>query len=93
MKVSNMLNQNGRAIPNQFIIRCEDSGWTYFQSYRATIAKKGDCGAIYLDKHYWDYSHTTSKYRNQFLGMKRPQIERAIKNGSIVMTDLNKGAE
>ena len=91
MKVSNMLNQNGRAIPNQFIIRDDNTGWTVFQSYRATICKKSDDGSILLDEYYWDYSHTTSKYRNQFLGMKRPQIERAIKEGRIHMADLNGG--
>ena len=44
---------------------------------------------IELDANYWNYSKTTSKYRNQFLNMTTKEIENAIKNGLITLTDLN----
>lgn len=89
MKISQIKGRTGKPVANQFIIRCDDSGWTYFQSYETIIAKVGDCGAIYLDKNYWDYSTTTGKYRNQFLNMNKDQTQKAINSGEIVLKDLN----
>jgi len=89
MKISQIKGRTGKPVANQFIIRCDDSGWTYFQSYQTMIAKVGDCGAIYLDKNYWDYSTTTGKYRNQFLNMNKDQTQKAINSGEIVLKDLN----
>ena len=42
-----------------------------------------------LIKTEWDYSVTTSKYRNQWLGMNTKQVKDAILNGSIALEDLN----
>ena len=59
MKVENMQNSEGRAIPNQFIIHGE-SGKVYFQSYNSLVAElDGDILTIGYD---WDYSVTTTKY-------------------------------
>ena len=69
-KVENIINNNGNAIPNQFIIY-EDNGDITFQSYDSIICQiRG--GALGYDKvvvfgSNWDYSTTTSKHRNQFL--------------------------
>ena len=86
MLVSNINNR-----PNQFII--ENGKETYFQSYESVIAKIIDNGfnpdIIYLDQKYWNYSKTTSKYRNIFLNMTTKEIEKLIKNGDIQLTNLN----
>jgi hypothetical protein len=87
MKVSNMESRNGRDVPNQFIIE-GDNGDTIFQSYRSIIAKK-EGGKVYLDEVYWNYSVTTRKYRNMFLGESKKETERKIKNGEYVLTNLN----
>jgi hypothetical protein len=67
MKVKQFISKtSGRPIPNQFIITTEKG--LYFQSYNSIICfldKKNN--KIYLDPEYWNYSKTTSKYRNQFL--------------------------
>uniref|UniRef100_A0A6M3LD33 DUF8033 domain-containing protein n=1 Tax=viral metagenome TaxID=1070528 RepID=A0A6M3LD33_9ZZZZ len=87
MKVTNMTsNRTGREVPNQFDI-VGDEGNIYFQSYRTVIVaiKKGQ---VYLD-HNWDYSKTTSKYRNQFLGETRKETEAKIKDGTYTVTNLN----
>jgi len=85
-KVENMLSSNMNSIPNQFIIKTKNA--VIFQSYSTIIAVKSD-NKIYLDKNSWDYSVTTGKYRNLFLGFDKKETEKQIKNGQIILTDLN----
>ena len=87
MIVQNMTSNNGNKVPNQFDIQL-DGKW-YFQSYSTVIAMK-DKGQTYLDKNSWDYSVTTSRYRNQWLGMTTKEVKDAIKFGEIKLIDLNK---
>lgn len=77
----------GQIAPNQ--ITFENNGREYFQSYDSVIACINASGNIELDKRYWNYSKTTSKYRNQFLGMTTKEIEAGIKSGEIILVDLN----
>jgi hypothetical protein len=100
MKVQNMLSTNARTVPNQFIITDEGRGalgnFTIretFQSYDTVIAVRTewpDNTRIELDRDAWDYSTTTSKYRNIFLGEKKAATLAKIKSGEYVLTDLNK---
>ena len=86
-KVRNMTSSNGNKIANQFVIEL-GSDEEIFQSYKTIIAhKKG--AEITLDADYWDYSRTTSKYRNAFLGMTTQEIKQGIKSGSIKLEELN----
>jgi hypothetical protein len=88
MLVSN-LKVNGRSVANQFIIHNEDNLYI-FQSYKSTIAKVDlDTATIDIYKDF-DYSTTTSKYRNKFfeqLGFDEiattKGIKKAIKEGKI----------
>ena len=90
MKVQNMTSNNGNKIANQFIIYDNDK--TYFQSYKSIIVMKDNVNnKIYLDDYYWDYSTTTSKYRNIFLGEKKKETQKKIKEGIYILTNLNKG--
>lgn len=86
MRVQNMTSARGNKVANQFIIN--DKGEEYFQSYRSIIAKKSQ-GKIYLDKYYWDYSTTTGKYRNDFLGEGIADTRKKIQSGEYILTDLN----
>ncbi len=81
-----MTSARGNTVPNQFIIT--DNGDEYFQSYRSIIAKKSK-GKIYLDDYYWDYSVTTGKYRNEFLGEGIAETRKKIASGEYVLTNLN----
>jgi hypothetical protein len=87
-------NSTGREVPNQFIIE-DDNGNTYFQSYKTIIAKREGFTPdkrdrqVYLDVNAWDYSKTTGKYRNQFLGETRKETEAKIKSGEYELIDLN----
>ena len=90
MKVQNMKNKNGRSIPNQFIIDF-DYGQV-FQSYNSAIVKitfENGFKIVELDEHYWDYSKTTGKYRNLFLGETKKETEKKIASGEYILTDLN----
>ena len=88
MKIEQMTsNRSGRPVANQFII-IADNGDTFFQSYQTVIAKKSN-NAVTLDPK-WDYSVTTGKYRNEFLGEKKKDTERKIKSGEYTIEDLNK---
>ena len=87
MRVENMRSPNGNQVPNQFII------WTdkgkYFQSYRTIIAFIDNNNNVFLDKDSWDYSRTTGKYRNIFLGEKRDSTMYSIKIGEYELKNLN----
>ena len=86
MKVSNLSSSRGNDVPNQFEIQTPTA--SYFQSYNSIIVKK-EGGITYLDENYWNYSKTTSKYRNLFLGETTKEIQQKINSGVYILTDLN----
>ncbi len=87
MKVYNMESPNGNKVANQFEIYTDEG--KYFQSYRSIIAFKDNKGQVFLDDYYWDYSRTTGKYRNIFLGENRRATEEKIKSGEYKLKELN----
>ena len=100
MRVANMISSAGNPVANQFIITNVGSGtfWNEegnlpsgdaFQSYTTMIAFKDWKGKVYLDKGAWDYSVTTSKYRNRFLGMDTKATKKAIASGEIELINMN----
>ena len=86
MKITNLTSNKGNKIANQFIITSDTA--TYFQSYESMIVKIEN-GQIFLDSHFWDYSKTTAKHRNQFLNETTKETEQKIKNGIYILTNLN----
>jgi hypothetical protein len=90
MKINNMTSNRGNKIANQFIIHTPEA--IYFQSYQSIIIKttfEDGQRVVYLDEYYWNYSNTTSKYRNLFLGENSKIIENKIKKGIYKLTNLN----
>lgn len=84
VKVEQMRSSRGNAISNQFIIRT-DKG-VYFQSYRSIIAfvpndhtKKTRLGTN------WDYSVTTGKYRNEFLGETKKETQAKLDSKEYIL--------
>lgn len=88
IKVQNMTTPTGGKAVNQFII-IDEKGNKYFQSYKSKIALITSDGCIYLDPVYWNYSITTSKYRNIFLNKSTDEIKKDVKNGKILFKELN----
>ena len=89
LKIKNIEN-NGRAVANQFIIEDTDTNVVMFQSYESPIIKidrdKKEL-TIYPD---FDYSQTTGKYRNLFLSKygfylidNLTDLRKAIKKGFV----------
>jgi hypothetical protein len=90
MKISNFESAKGNKVANQFIINTSE--YTLFQSYNSVIVKttfEDGIRVVYLDEYYWDYSKTTGKYRNQFLGEDKKTTELKIKNNIYKLTNLN----
>lgn len=89
MKVTNITNSRGRKVANQFVI--ENGNIYTFQSYNSVIAVVNfDNSTITLGRD-WDYSTTTSRYRNKFfetLGLDElsntENVRKAINDGEIV---------
>ena len=87
IRVSSIVSNSGNAVANQFIIHTKYG--KMFRSYNSNIAFiPNDENIIYLGED-WDYSRTTGKYRNQFLGMDKKELEALIKSGGAkVIKDL-----
>ena len=100
MKVQNMTNSNGNKVANQFILTDHGRGALgnfivrdTFQSYDSVIAVRTvweDNIKIELDEKKWDYSKTTGRYRNQFLGETKAETQKKIDAGIYILTDLNR---
>lgn len=92
VKVENMQSPRGGAVANQFIISMYDAEGNlheFFQSYSSIIVHRDMKGHVHLDKRYWDYSTTTGKYRNQFLGEDINDTRKKIESGEYLLLDLN----
>lgn len=72
---------------NQIGVRV--GGHRYFFSYGRCIVWVDDSGQVHLSEQYWDYSRTTSKYRNQFLCESTQEIQSKINSGRYVLADLS----
>ncbi len=98
IKVTNMLSpKSNRPVANQYIIRVKSNNpnqvafdLVYFQSYNSIIACVDyQAGKTYLDPNYWDYSRTTGKYRNMFLGETTAETKANLKSGKYQFLELN----
>ena len=83
-----MTSENVKEVPNQFIIKTNKG--IYFQSYDTIIAFEDNNRKITLDRYSWDYSRTTGKYRNQFLGENIAETRQKIRSKIYKLKDLNK---
>jgi len=80
-------NRSGLPISNQFRITLQN-GIEVFQSYNSIICVKAN-GETYLDENRWNYSRTTSRYRNIFLNETTVETVKKIGLGAYAMADLN----
>ena len=85
-QVENMRSSNGNKVANQFIIT--DGNKMVFQSYGNVICVK-DGRNVILDSRYWDYTQTTGKYRNRFLGETKADTQKKIDSGVYKLANLN----
>tara|TARA_R110002012_G_scaffold196301_1_gene364725 strand:+ start:812 stop:1111 length:300 start_codon:yes stop_codon:yes gene_type:complete len=61
---------------------------TRFYSYGTCIIQVIN-SKVKLDIHYYNYSRTTSKYRNMYLQLDSKQIAEKIASGEIELANLN----
>jgi len=89
VKVENFKSdKSGQPIANQFRITLQN-GIEVFQSYNSIICVKAN-NEIYLDYDRWNYSRTTSRYRNIFLNETTVETVKKIGLGTYGLADLNK---
>lgn len=99
--VENMYSRKGtyNKVANQYVITMPN-GDRVFQSYQTIIAVKhySKCHdvncmsshlSVTLDKDAWNYSVTTSSYRNEFLGENTAETRKKIKSGEYKLAKLN----
>lgn len=92
-----IITEEGRGANGNFIKK------EVFQSYQSVIAERifwreedvkgfgsGRTVDVTLDVNKWDYSTTTGKYRNAFLGEDIETTRKKIKSGEYQLADLNK---
>ena len=66
------------------------NGWNILKSYNKTIAKKHYMKQkVIIDLRYYNYSSSTGKHRNYFLGETLKDTDKKIKNGEYQTADLN----
>ena len=94
IKAKNIISDRGNPITNQIIITEEKKNYIKketFQSYASIIVIKEYMPfKITLDDYYWNYSRTTSKYRNMFLNETTQETKKKIKEGIYKLANLNK---
>lgn len=64
MRVSNLINDKGNEVRNQFVI--ETANGTYFQSYESVVARIDNSNVLTFGEN-WGYSNTTLKHLHKFL--------------------------
>jgi len=86
MKIQQMRSPATNAkVANQFTI---DIGqYVFFQSYDTIIARKHKYTGVVVLSSDWDYSVTTSKYRNLFLGEDTKTIAKKVNGGEYEVVD------
>ncbi len=89
LTIENMQTSSGGVAIDQEIVRSKRSGNVSFYSYKTEIVRINKEGVVILDKKYWDYSKTTSKYRNMFLGEDTKTIKKKIADGTYKLRSLN----
>jgi hypothetical protein len=89
VKISFFKSDKGNSIPNQVKIWTDEG--IYFQSYDSVIVFHPYLATekVILDVNKWDYSKTTGKYRNEFLGETKEQTQKKIDDGTYLLKDLN----
>ena len=88
MIIENMTTSAGNKAANQFLV-CDDDDTVYFKSYESIIAKITIYGEVTVDPVYWDYSVTTGRYRNEFLGEGIADTRAKIASGEYELANLN----
>lgn len=68
LKVKNMISvKSDRPVANQFIIEDTERKRVAFQSYKSPIVLIDNCHDTIVVYKDWNYSVTTSTYRNKFM--------------------------
>ena len=86
--VCNLINANGNATANQFVINDFENGKVIFQSYSSKVCEIDFQNHKIVLGYDWDYSRTTMKHLAEFLRQNglgcmdnAKAVRKAIKDG------------
>ena len=65
------------------------TGERHLYSYTVLIAVITAKGIIKLSKNYWDYSVTTARHRNAFLGISSKEVKAKVESKEYKLVVLN----
>jgi len=88
MRVTQLINANGNAVANHFVILKGTSH--YLQSYNSIVAKIDNLTNAVTFGSDWDYSATTLKHLKTFLETRetKKQLQQQVDSGAITL-DVN----
>lgn len=84
--VSQLINKNGNAVKNQFVIN--KNGMIIFQSYESIIAVKKE-NDIFLNDEKFNYSNTTKRSLLSFLDIENNDFKNNLKNNKYKIISEN----
>jgi hypothetical protein len=84
-----MKKLNIEQLANNQIIITDDKGNKIFSSYNTVIGIRAKDNKVTLDSKFWNYSKTTSKYRNIFLNETTKETIKKIESKQYTLKDLN----
>ena len=90
-----MLTSRGNPAKDQRIQTIQTSNYgelTQFYSYDTLIAETNNKGEVVLGS-YWEFSATTGKYRNDFLGEGIAETRKKIDSGEYQMVDSTRSTD
>ena len=92
VKIEPLRTTRGGVARNHYVIYTEDG--KYLSSYgRIVVYIPNDPSEkTALDKNFYDFSKTTSTYRNIFLKIPSPSVRASIDKGMFLLTNLNQRA-
>lgn len=87
--VKNLISNSGNAVANQFKVEIDNV--EYYQSYESLILAIDRLNnKILIDKTYFCYSTTTSKYQSWFIGEEiLKEIKKRFKKGNLETFEYN----
>ena len=82
------MKQISKISTHGYVYKDTKTDFSLLQSYDVIIAEKRGI-VIYLDEKYYDYSISTVRDRNKFLGESSKEIKRKIYIGEYKLINLN----
>jgi hypothetical protein len=87
-RTRNLMTNGGHLSPEQIVLTTPNG--EYFFSYGCEICfRSNDRKTVIINKTYYRYSHTTSKYLSQFLALDSKEIASYLRRGDFKLRKMS----